>query len=149
MNHKDYIDFDTNEFPLAYLITFRCYGTWLHGDERGSMDRSMNHRYGSPKIPSNKALQRSEALLVKHPPVTLGDLQRTVIEAAIHEVCDHRKFRAYATRRLREKGLMAPDVKPWSRHGSTRYLWKPHHVARAIDYVINGQENDEPPDFDD
>ena len=25
-------DFDDNEFPLAYLITFRCYGTWLHGD---------------------------------------------------------------------------------------------------------------------
>ena len=22
--------------PLAYLITFRSYGTWLHGDERGS-----------------------------------------------------------------------------------------------------------------
>ena len=32
-------DFDENEFPLAYLITFRCYGTWVHGDERGSMDR--------------------------------------------------------------------------------------------------------------
>ena len=24
-------DFDDNEFPLAYLITFRCYGTWLQG----------------------------------------------------------------------------------------------------------------------
>jgi len=23
-------DFDDNEFPLAHLITFRCYGTWLH-----------------------------------------------------------------------------------------------------------------------
>jgi hypothetical protein len=43
---------------------------------------------------------------------------------------------------------MPPDVKPWSRHGSTRYLWKPHHVDRAIDYVIKGQEGDEPPDFD-
>jgi len=36
-----------------------------------------------------------------------------------------------------------------SRHDSTRYLWKPDHVERAIDYVINGQEKDEPPDFDD
>jgi hypothetical protein len=35
-------DFDDNEFPLAYLITFRCYGTWVHGDDRGSMDRKHN-----------------------------------------------------------------------------------------------------------
>jgi len=26
-------DCDYNLFPLAYLITIRCYGTWLHGDE--------------------------------------------------------------------------------------------------------------------
>ena len=37
-------DFDDNEFPLAYLITFRCYGTWLHGDERGSYRRSYGDR---------------------------------------------------------------------------------------------------------
>jgi hypothetical protein len=35
--------------PLAYLITFRCHGTWLHGDERGSVDRFHN-RYKSPCI---------------------------------------------------------------------------------------------------
>ena len=45
-------DFDDNEFPLAYLITFRCYGTWLHGDERGSMDRTHNV-FGAPKIAAN------------------------------------------------------------------------------------------------
>jgi REP element-mobilizing transposase RayT len=178
MNHKDYIDFDTNEASLAYLITIRCYRTWLHGDERGSMDRRENHRYCSPKIAPNKALQSSEALLLKHPPVKLEDSQRTIIEAAIREVCDNRRyqlqavnvrtnhvhsvvaaackpefvmntFKAYATRHLREKGLIPPDVKPWSRHGGTRYLWRPHHVERAIDYMINGQQKDEPPDFDD
>jgi len=177
MSHGDYIDFDTNELPLAYLITIRCYGTWLHGDERGSMDRCENHRYGSPKIAPNKARQRSEASQLKYPPVKLGDPQRTVIEAAIREVCDNRgyqlhavnartnhvhsvvaaacktepvmnTFKAYATRHLREKGLIQSEVKPWSRHGSTRYLWKSRHVELAIDYVINGQEGDEPPDFD-
>ena len=25
---------------LAYFSTFRTYGTWLHGDDRGSTDRS-------------------------------------------------------------------------------------------------------------
>ena len=22
------------DIPLGYLITFRCYGTWLHGNKR-------------------------------------------------------------------------------------------------------------------
>jgi hypothetical protein len=35
------------DLPLGYLITFRCYGTWLHGDERGSIDRFHN-RYSPP-----------------------------------------------------------------------------------------------------
>ena len=26
--------FEQNSFPLAYLITFSTYGTWLHGDDR-------------------------------------------------------------------------------------------------------------------
>ena len=33
--------------PLAYLITFRTYGTWLHGDARGSVDREHNV-FGTP-----------------------------------------------------------------------------------------------------
>ena len=28
--------------PMAYFITFTCYGTWLHGDERGSVDQEHN-----------------------------------------------------------------------------------------------------------
>ena len=24
--------------PLAYFLTWTCYGIWLHGDERGSVD---------------------------------------------------------------------------------------------------------------
>src|SRR2546426_7242807 len=32
---RDYIDFQDRSSPIGYLITFRCYGTWLHGDERG------------------------------------------------------------------------------------------------------------------
>jgi len=28
---RDYIDFQDRSSPIGYLITFRCYGTWLHG----------------------------------------------------------------------------------------------------------------------
>ncbi len=55
-------------------------------------------------------------------------------------------FKSYATRRLREQGLLPAHVRPWARHGSTRYLWKERHVELAVDYVLNGQ-GDEPPNF--
>jgi hypothetical protein len=41
------------EIPLAFLITFRSYGTWLHGDERGSVNRFRN-QYKSPRLPPEK-----------------------------------------------------------------------------------------------
>src|SRR5881296_1928266 len=40
------------DIPLAHLITFRCYGTWLHGDKRDSIDRFHN-RYKTPYIDTN------------------------------------------------------------------------------------------------
>ncbi len=46
-------EFNTDRDPLGYLITFRAYGTWLHGDSRGSVDRFHN-RYASPLIPPNR-----------------------------------------------------------------------------------------------
>ena len=170
-------DFDDNEFPLAYFISFRTYGTWLHGDERGSVDRRYHNKYGTPKITPSQRLVDAERKLLKHPPLTLDAYQRPVVEAAIREVCNHRgyklhainvrtqhvhtvvsaqskpepilqAFQSYATRKLREKGLLSSKVKPWSRHGSTPYLWKEKHVAAAIDYVVNGQ-GDELPSFDD
>ncbi|MBI3940802.1 MAG: hypothetical protein HY315_08205 [Acidobacteria bacterium] len=35
--------------PLAYLITIRCYGTWLHGEIRGSVTRFVN-RFEVPHL---------------------------------------------------------------------------------------------------
>jgi REP element-mobilizing transposase RayT len=169
-------DFDDNVFPLAYFISFRTYGTWLHGDERGSVNRKQN-KYGTPRIAPNSLLEKAERSLLKYPPVTLDGYQRSVVEKAIREVCKHREykllainvrtnhvhtvvsaqvkpepilqaFQAYATRKLREAGLLTRKIKPWSRHGSTPYLWKEKQVERAIDYVINGQ-GDDLPSFDD
>ena len=88
-------DWDDNDFPLAYLISFRTYGTWLHGDERGSMSRKHN-KYGTPRIPHNPRLQKAELAQLKHPPVTLDGWQRPVVEAAIREVCQHRGYWLHA-----------------------------------------------------
>src|SRR5687768_9145536 len=75
--------------PLAYFITFRAYGTWLHGDKRGSVDRH-NNQYGTPRIPRNDTWQRIEGELLKHPPVKLDARRRTSIKKAIRETCEKR-----------------------------------------------------------
>jgi hypothetical protein len=61
------------DIPLAVFFTFRCYGTWLHGDERGSVDRN-NNAYGSPRIAANSNWQRHNEKLLIHPPVTLKQI---------------------------------------------------------------------------
>jgi hypothetical protein len=66
-----------NDTPLAYFITFRTYGTWLHGDKRGSVDR-FNNRYGTPRLPPNKLRENYERTLLKRPPVRLNMKQRKV-----------------------------------------------------------------------
>ena len=43
---------------------------------------------------------------------------------------------------LREEGLYAQDAPLWSRHGSTRYLWKPPQVENACRYVADSQGED-------
>ena len=172
MTKRDYIDFQDRTQPLAYLITFRCYGTWLHGDERGSIDRRNYNRYGTPDMPANKKLLADEHSKLKRPALLLNSAQRKVVESAIREVCEYRAyslhavnvrtnhvhsvvsapckpehimegFKSYATRKLREANLLSRDVKPWARHGSNPYLWTEEQLQRAIDYVINGQ-GDEP-----
>jgi hypothetical protein len=35
-------DFNYDDTPIAYFITFRSYGTWMHGDERGSVNAPLN-----------------------------------------------------------------------------------------------------------
>jgi REP element-mobilizing transposase RayT len=153
--------------PLAYFITFRCYATWLHGDERGSTDRHRN-QYGSPKIPTSPSWLGVNARTLKHPPVTLDAARRRAVDEAIHETCDVRgwqlracnvrtnhvhtvvsarcepervltAFKANATRRMREASCWTHDYSPWAQGGSKRYLWTESSVRSAIAYVVEGQ----------
>ena len=169
MSKPDYIEFQDRSQPLGYLITIRTHGTWLHYDERGSMDRKHHHHYGAPKLKPNRAFEQQERSWLKHPPVTFSREQRLAVEEAIRKVCVERgyelhavnartnhvhtvvsasvkpelvmnAFKAYATRKLREMRLLPPEVKPWSRHGSNPYLWTEDELARAVDYVVNGQD---------
>ena len=79
--------YDTNEFPLAYLITFRTYGTWLHGDERTSIRRTRRSEKESKLIPINIPLKEKMAKGMSGSAVLLSPPQRKVVEEAINEVC--------------------------------------------------------------
>ena len=162
--------------PLAFLITFRSYGTWLHGDERGSVNRFRN-QYKSPRLPPEKKWLQTNTQRLKTNMVLLDATQRQCVEAAAQETCEIRgwhlhainvrtnhvhivvsagtkkpetalnAFKANATRKMREKGCWKSPRSPWADKGSKRYLWNEQSVARAVDYVLNGQ-GDDLPDFD-
>ncbi len=169
------IEWDDSQWPLAYLITFRTYGTWLHGDERYSIDRHGKNIYGAPCIAPNEKLAKLMESQRGSAEFLLDGKQRAVVQKAIEDCCMLREwllravnvrtnhvhatvsamrkpegvlnaFKANSTRYLREAQLVSDDQKVWSRGGSTRYLWKPNHVNIANDYVTNGQ-GDDLPDF--
>ena len=159
--------------PLAYFITFRCYGTWLHGDERGSVDRDHN-AYGTPTYPQRDLRTSYVQGLLKQPPVLLDARRRHSVEAAIRETCGIRTwslfalnvrtnhvhsvvnspgekpravmtaFKANATRQMREDGCWSNDLSPRAEKGSARYLWTDESVSRAVNYVLHSQGHDLP-----
>jgi REP element-mobilizing transposase RayT len=166
MSHP-YREFSDDRIPLAYFISFRAYGTWLHGDERCSVDRFHNI-YGTPKIPPNDNWKRYNAASLKQPPVYLDQQRRAAIEKAIRETCEIRgwvllafnvrtnhihvvvsanckpepvlnAFKANATREMRQAGCWDSERKPFVRRGSKKYLWDEKSVAAAIAYVLDGQ----------
>lgn len=153
--------------PVAYLITFRTYGTWLHGDERGSFAFRQNV-YGTSGLAPSEPLRELSTRFMKGEPQSLDGNRRSVVAAAVESVCTHRGWelhavavrtehvhvlvsalakpekvladlKAWATRRVREAGLAFPGQKLWSYHGSTVYLWDEEQLARAWTYVVDGQ----------
>jgi REP element-mobilizing transposase RayT len=164
-------EWDDNRFPLAYLITIRTYGTWLHGDERQSVDRHGKNVFGTEKIRPNADLVAKMEANAGSGPFVLDAEQRSVVGDAVRNVCSTRKyvllavnvrsnhlhavvaaavkpepimnaFKANATRELRASGLVRLEQTIWSRGGSRRYLWKDREVARAVDYVRYDQGED-------
>ncbi len=156
-----------NSVPFAFFITFRTYGTWLHGDQRGSVDRNHNIP-GTPLLDPDPQREKTELRRSKNESVTLDASCRTIVSQTIKEVCKHREWtvhelnvrsnhvhvvltatqpveqimrslKSWSTRRLKEVGLIPAADKIWARHGSTRYLWKSEEVKAACRYVREEQ----------
>ncbi len=163
-SHQEFTDDHT---PLGYLITFRSYGTWLHGDQRGSVDRR-HRRFGTPMLLPNPLRERYEGNLLRSLPVKLTKARREAIKRGIREACAVLKWRlwafnvrtnhvhvvvsancnsrrvratlkANATRSMRELGCWQSSRSPWAEKGSRRFLWTEEQLIEAIDYVLYGQ----------
>lgn len=152
---------------MTYLITFSCYGHHLHGDPAGSVDKE--HKvFRTPHVPPNPERQSFERGMMRHPKYAMNSVRREAALDAIRRGCQHRGWgllaaqvrsthvhivveaterpelimnacKSYASQRLNELRLDASGQKRWTRHGSTRWLNQPSHIAAAITYELEEQ----------
>jgi REP element-mobilizing transposase RayT len=157
-----------NDAPVAYLLTFRTYGTWLPDEQRGSVTKKSNH-YGTPVQAGLYRFERVSRRNMRFPRFLLTKGMRLVLREAVPEFCKRRSVelralhvgqnhvhlvieasgkpeqllnwvKAKSTSRLKEQGLVGQTQKVWARHGSTRYLWNEDQSRTAAQYVLTGQE---------
>jgi REP element-mobilizing transposase RayT len=153
--------------PLAYFITFTTYGSWLHGRDPGSVDDEHN-AFGSPFLSGDQQRETATRQKLSQPPYVLDQARRIVVRDSIVAECvfrgwsllalqartNHvhmvivadcepekvmRNVKSNASRGLNAAGFESTDRKRWTTHGSTRYLWRPEQVERAIAYTLNEQ----------
>jgi len=156
--------------PLGFFLTFRTYGTWLHGDARGSVDAEHN-RYGTPLAAADALRAERAGALMGQKPMAFDAPMRETVEAAIRDACAHhgwelielkarsnhvhavvafahqspkrmaQRLKARATRWLRERGHIAAGQRVWvDGPGSRRHLWTEQDVADAALYVREYQD---------
>jgi len=152
--------------PLAYHLSWTCYGQWLHGDVRGYVDD--RHRTpGEPYVYDHPQRRSAAANRMAEPPCWLTDDRRRVAEEAIREACafrgweleavnvqpDHahvvvrapghtgKKVRARlkdrATRAL--KATASGRERWWTEGGKVDLVLDERHLQQVVDYVNNRQ----------
>jgi hypothetical protein len=153
--------------PSAYFITWSCYSTWLHGEDKGSVDRHHN-RFGDPYLPANEPQNRAERGRMKQDAYILDEARRRIVFEsildqarycgwtllAVHVRSTHVNvvlqadqspeqvmniLKAYSSRALNQADVDIADCKRWTRHGSTRYLWRRESVGETVEYVVRKQ----------
>lgn len=153
--------------PVAYLLTFRCYGSWLPGDARGWTQDG--DRPGQPMRRTNAGLE-SECDSRTDPGIArdLTNEERSIADETIRLLCNRRVWSLHAlnvrtnhvhavvscpcdgkqaindlksaiTRRFRKCGVRPANKRVWSKGGSQRALWTDEQIADAVDYVMNRQ----------
>jgi REP element-mobilizing transposase RayT len=153
------------ERALAFHITFGTYGTRLHGDPRGTVDRSMN-RPGDPIIGRDDDWQRFERSRLRFDPIVLSRAQMVFAEQAVPPICerggwqlwttaagpDHihvvltptpdvdgegirRIFKRWLGQALSQRWPLQKDATWWAEGGSVRWVWTQQYFDNVYGYV--------------
>ena len=149
-----------------WFLTWRTYGTWLPGDERGWVYRQHNG-FGETLLRPDYRLENAARGQMKSRSVVLDARMRDVVHSTISEACEFRGWevvalnvrtnhihlvvsaplpghdvmtalKARATRALREAGMIGATAL-WARGGSARILFDDGAFTAALDYVLNRQ----------
>ena len=76
--------------PLAYFITWTCYGTWLPGDERGWTKWQKGDQIPQPMLADWCKDQMVEESIF------LDETQRKIVEKVVEEHCKFRGWQLHA-----------------------------------------------------
>lgn len=156
--------------PIAYFLTWTCYGTWLPGDERGWTKWHKGEKLPQPLLADWCREQMVET------PVTLDERQRLIVHEMIARHCQVRSWRLHAvncrsnhchsvvtakdydgeqvrdqlkswcTRGLkddeRSRGVPPEKIRAhwWTRKGSVRYLFDDESLDAASVYTLEAQD---------
>ena len=155
---------EASRTPLAFLLTWRCYGTHLPG-QPGAVLPAQN-QYNSPLPTPNPIRESSARARMLHPPYVLDPPHRDVVLTAMQQVCATKAWsllaahirtnhihvvisapvkpesvlsvlKAYSSRALNSQS--SSNRPHWARHGSTRYLWNTQSLNAAVAYVLHSQ----------
>ncbi|MBQ9813834.1 MAG: transposase [Thermoguttaceae bacterium] len=148
----------------SYHITFTTYGSWLHGDSRGSW--ASNGSF----VPPNPSVERGERRRCKHDAVRLTTPERRIVFDAIRAEADYRRCKIHAlnvldnhvhvliavpretkskvilsqikssaTLALRKAGYFQ-DRPVWTSGGNVSIIDTDGYFWRVYNYVINKQK---------
>ncbi len=158
-------DMKVSERAIQF-ISFRAYGTWLRGDERGWQPKGA--RYGEQFEQDKPSLRAYDASRMRFKAFRLGAKASEVVLESLHRLCTRRDWtllsvcitethvhvlllasepasktlgdaKGFATRGLREAGQVAAERPPWSRGGSARTLRLASEVERVQSYIREDQ----------
>jgi hypothetical protein len=152
-----------SDFPIAYHITVGTYGTRLHGDDRGTVDRRQNEP-GDPIIGRCKDWSRMERRVMRFEPVLLTPEQRVFIEQKLLDICERggwtfhiaaarvehyhvmlsssndgeiirRILKRWLSQTLSEMWPMERGRAWWAECGSVKWVWKDWYLDNLYRYI--------------
>ncbi len=152
---------------FAYFITFSTYGTWLPGSIKGSVDIEHNI-YGTPWMPPDAEREQAAREAMTQPAYTMSADEREIVCRAIVNLAEERgwlllavhvrsnhvhlvvqadrepgrlmsDFKGRCSRDLTRAGFGDAKRRRWTRHGSTKHLFREDEVEAKIHYTLDEQ----------